>query len=290
MQESTLMLPEPSASAPVIGQALLFSPEIEVRLEDEESRGRYTAERALVKRPGLKEAVIKLRAQGEGYLSIASKLNCHHMTASAIAAKFPEEIDIERAKRVSRLRSAADKLVELIDSNPESVPPGMRALAASQLYDKGELLDGRATARIEKREEIDIYAHWDEVKEKLLDPGDVTELPAPTGLPGGNVPAIEAPVRDMDPASEAASEAGSDAQSLVSPADHEVTERADTASATGPSRSPGETGPSTDPDPTAPDARNRGGRGSALAEGGGLAQSGYTKRNFSGNGPQPPPI
>lgn len=270
----TLMLPAPTASPP--GQTLLFSPDIEVRLEEEESRGIYTAERALAKRPGLKDAVIALRAQGEGYLSIAKKLNCHHRTASTIAGKFPEEIDIERAKRVNRLRSAADKLVELIDSNPESVPPNMRALAASQLYDKGELLDGRATQRVERTERIDIYAQWDEVMEKVLEPSAVLEVDPQIGLEGGNVSAIAAPASQAD-------RADIDAESTDS--DPVAQEPASTDTALPTTDQPNETAPAS------PAARTEGGRGSAAEGRGGLAQSGSKERNFSGNGSlRPPPI
>lgn len=282
------MLPEPSASAPVIGQALLFSPEIEALVKQEEdSTGVYTAERFRVRRPQDYQAVIQLLGRNKGMMAIGKLLGCHHKTVAAVRDSEPEAIDIVRSKRVSRLLTAVDLQIERLIEHPGSVPFNVAGLMISQLIDKAELLDGRATARVEKREEIDIYAHWDEVKEKLLDPGDVTELPAPTGLAGGNVPAIEAPIRDLDPAATATIEAGSDPESLVSRADHEVTRRADTASATEEIRSASETRSSPDP---APDARNRGGRGSAQPAGGGLTQSGYTKRNFSGNGPQPPPI
>src|SRR5438477_5319957 len=60
------------------------------------------------------------------------------------------------------MRSAADKLIEQIDDTPENVPWNVKALAASQLIDKAELLDGRPTARVEQVEAIDIYADWDD--------------------------------------------------------------------------------------------------------------------------------
>lgn len=288
MQDTTLMLPEPNASAPVIGQALLFSPEIEALVKQEEdSTGVYTAERFRVRRPQDYQAVIQLLGRNKGMLAIGKLLGCHHKTVAAVRDSEPEAIDMVRSKRVSRLLTAVDLQIERLIENPGSVPFNVAGLLISQLIDKAELLDGRATARVEKVESVDIYAHYDEIKEKLLDPDDVTELPAQTGLPGGNVPAIAAPIVDLHSVQTAAIEACSDAQSLVSPADSEAARQADTASATEPSRSPGEaeTAPAS-----SPDARNQGGRGSPDSSGGGLSRSGYTKRNFSGNGPQPPPI
>jgi hypothetical protein len=280
-----------SAEPRPIGQALLFSPEIERRIEEEESRGIYTAERALEKRPGLKEAVIQLRAAGEGYLSIASKLNCHHRTASAIAVRFAESVDIERAKRVGRLRSAADKLVELLDNSPESVPPQMRALAASQLYDKAELLDGRATSRVEKMERVDLFSNWEEFvqknlepgpSEKQLDAGDVKEIeaeppprPSRIGLVGGNVSAIDAASSTADRQPD---EAASDVESLVS---SPVTQVATTDA----------TGSDTDHDHQAlPIAE--GGGGDAGASRGAIQPIHKEHRKFYSNEfpPTPPPV
>ena len=100
----------------------------------------------------------------------------HHKTVAAVCAAYPEAIHEEQQKRVNRLRSAADKLVDLVDDNPESVPANVRCLAASQLLDKAQLLDGCATSRIEKVERIDIYSDWEEVIQKHLEAGKVREI------------------------------------------------------------------------------------------------------------------
>jgi hypothetical protein len=45
--------------------------------------------------------------------------------------------------------SAAEVLIEEVLENPTAVPPNVRCLAASQMIDKGQLLQGLATARVE---------------------------------------------------------------------------------------------------------------------------------------------
>lgn len=275
-----------------MGQALLFSPELEESIQAEEAKGSYTAERALVKRPGLKDAVISLRAAGEGYLSIAKKLNCHHMVASAIAAMFPENVDMERAKRVSRLRSAADKMVELIDTEPWSVPANMRALAASQLYDKAELLDGRATQRIERTERIDIYAGWDEVVEKMLEPGGVLEIAGPAiGLVDENVLAISAPAggsaqvgQDTEVDQAIAGDADIDAESADSSISN--SEHSDGVTTLETNRAT-ESSVAADLEET-PGRRDQGGAGGSATDRGAISPIHTKTQNFSGNGSSSP--
>lgn len=272
--QSTLMLPAPSAAPPVIGQALLFSPEIETLVKQEEdASGVYTAERFKVRREHDYQAVIQLLGRGKGMLAIAKLLGCHHKTVAAVRDSEPESIDIVRSKRVSQILTAVDLQIERLIENPGLVPFNVAGLLISQLIDKAELLDGRATQRVEKVERVDIYAEWEEVLEKHLQPGEVREI----GLVDGNKSAIEAPVLDAD-------RADIDAESTDSAP--VATERATTDPALPTTEGPNER--ASEP----PDARNSGGgRGSASQPGGGLTQLGSKERNFSGNGPLPaPPI
>ena len=107
-------------------------------------------ERVREVKPELIDEVIRLRGQYIGQLRIAKILGLHHRTIAAIDRAYPERMDAERRNRVARLRSTADKLVELVGwTNPESFfPPNVRCLAASQLYDKAQLLDGGPTANL----------------------------------------------------------------------------------------------------------------------------------------------
>lgn len=141
-------------SLPSIGQVqpevtpFLFSPETIKGLTEEEREGRYTLERLRQLRPEVIPEVVRLRGEHCGLLRISRIVKMHHRTVSAICAEYPEQIAKEQQRRVNRLRSAADKLVELVDDAPESVPPNVRALAASQLIDKAQLLSGGSTANL----------------------------------------------------------------------------------------------------------------------------------------------
>jgi hypothetical protein len=71
------------------------------------------------------------------------------------------------------LRSTADTLVELVAEDPASVPANVRCLAASQLYDKAQLLDGGPTANlaIAVRSHVDISASFkkfDEITKEIM--------------------------------------------------------------------------------------------------------------------------
>ena len=126
----------------------LFSQSTIDALTEAERRGEYTLERVRLVRPELIDEAIRLRGQFIGQLRIAKILGIHHRTVAAIDQAYPERIEQEKRKRVAKLRSAADKLIELVDDSPETVPANVRCLAASQLYDKAQLLDGGATANL----------------------------------------------------------------------------------------------------------------------------------------------
>ncbi len=152
----------PDTTAP-----FLFSQGTIDALTEAERRGEYTLERVRLVRPELIDEVIRLRGQFIGQLRIAKILGVHHRTVAAIDQAYPERIDEEKRKRVAKLRSVADKLVELVDENPESVPPNVRCLAASQLIDKAELLAGGPTQRIDVGPPIDIHAVFQNFHEEM---------------------------------------------------------------------------------------------------------------------------
>jgi hypothetical protein len=146
----------------------LFSKETIESFTDAERHGEYTLERIRQLRPELIGEVIRLRGQFVGQLRIARILGVHHRTVAAIDRAYPERIEQEKQRRAAKLRSVADKLVELVDDNPESIPPNVRCLAASQLIDKAELLARAPTQRIELGPPVDIHAMFNE----LIDQGN----------------------------------------------------------------------------------------------------------------------
>jgi hypothetical protein len=155
---------DPNGGSPILKEQaeheaapFLFSPETINSLTEAERRGEYTLERLRKLRPEAIDETIRLRGQCVGQLRIAKLLRLHHRTIAAIDRAYPERIEAERRNRVAMLRTTADTLVELVAENPDSVPPNVRCLAASQLYDKAQILDGAATANLA----IDVTSHVD---------------------------------------------------------------------------------------------------------------------------------
>jgi hypothetical protein len=268
---------------PVTGQALLFSPDIEGRMQKEESQGLYTAERFRERRPDAYQAVVQLLGADVGLQRIGKLLGIHHLTAAAVRDLEPEAIDTVRSKMVTKLRTAVLLQVERLIEHPESVPMNVTGLIIAQLIDKAELLDGRATHRTERVERVDIYATWKETVEKLLDPASVVEIeaaPGGMGLGGGNVSAIGAPGEVGAQAAGVAQGAGSDVESLDPARSPQSSDRADTATDADRSDENGANEP-------ARDTRNQGGRGSHPQRGGAMAPIDNRSTEFLGNGNSP---
>jgi hypothetical protein len=154
----------------------LFSKQTMEELTKAERRGEYTLERLRELRPEVIDEIIRLRGQWAGKLRIAKIVGVHHKTVAAVDAAYPEEIEDERQRRVHRLRSAADKLIEQIDDSPENVPWNVKGLVASQLLDKAELLDGNATVRTEHNERVDIFAQFQAFTEELKKEAEAMDI------------------------------------------------------------------------------------------------------------------
>lgn len=168
-----LQTAEPAIAA---AQPFLFSEQTIAELTNAEKQGRYTLERLCKLRPEAIDEIIRLRGEFVGKLRIAEIVRVAHETVTAVDSAYAEDISIARSNRVTRLRSAADKLVEMVDQNPGLVPWNVKCLAASQLYDKAELLDGRATVRVEDIKRVDIYSDWPAFVKKHLAPEDAVEI------------------------------------------------------------------------------------------------------------------
>ena len=127
----------------------LFSPETMERITEAEERREYTVERIKAERPQVIPEVLRLRGQWLSIKKIAKLCNVAVETVVAICGQYADQLKNEHERRVQQLRSAADALIEEILANPNNVPWSVKAPAACQLYEKSELLAGRATGRIE---------------------------------------------------------------------------------------------------------------------------------------------
>lgn len=305
MNEPNLMIADQAQPPAVIGQALLFSREIEVQVAAEEQRGVYTAARLFEKRRQVYDAIVQLLGADVGMLRIARLLGVHHLTVAAVRDREPEQIDIARSKTVAQLRTAVGLQVERLIAHPENVPWNVAGLLIAQLTDKAELLDGRATSRTEHREHVDIHGDWEQIlkglpTEKQADAREIglvgekdLAIEAAPGSMGGEqaaagqaVPSSNAePDLDTTPAVEAdQGERGADvdAESVVSGSDCRENAEGEPALATDPSRSPAETADQDE----APDVRKGPGGGVGNCAAGAGAPILYEDLKFLDNRPE----
>jgi len=155
--ELSLKLDAQSATSPESKPYTLATSQALVKSE---RSGRYTLSRLKKLRPEVIPEIIRLRGEWKGMLRIGKIVGVDHGTVAAVCKQYPLEIQEEQKRRAANLRSAADKLIELIDDDPTSISPNMRALAAAQLLDKAHLCDGAPTEIHEHRERIDIFAEF----------------------------------------------------------------------------------------------------------------------------------
>lgn len=166
----------------------LFSDEIIDSITADEAKGIYTAERC----PGDKRnAIMNLLADGAySRRRIAEIVKVDRRTIIAVEDRWPLEIETLRKKTVRKMRRAVDMQLERVEENPSIIPPSAIGLFIAQLTDKAELLDGRATSRVEEVHHVDVFGDWEGFIEKQLAPEDVTEINTRTsskemGLLGG---------------------------------------------------------------------------------------------------------
>lgn len=220
------MLPPPLPLA-TEGQALLFSREIEGLLNAEERQGRYTAERLKQLEPDKYHIVVHLLGKGWGQLEIARTCRVHHMTVGRVAEQEPEAIDVLRRRQINRIETAGHLQIERLIEHPGLVPFNIAALAAKQLLELAEVMNGRASSRVEHVERIDIHSGWDEFvanqllpdeEPKQLGSGEVREIGAASdmGFGGGNLSALEDSAARDGSTGTPGSEADGDMQSPVS--------------------------------------------------------------------------
>jgi hypothetical protein len=285
----TLSKPLPSESdALVLHQlrdAFLFSDEQMTELTEPERRGEFTLERLRQLRPEVIAEVVRLRGEWMGRLPIAKALRVSVNTIAVIDAEYSESIESLRLKEVELWRSGANQLVRQISLEPDKVPWAVKALAASQLMEKAELMAGRATQRIESLERVDIEATWRDYLAglpKQLSGDQVRELESPAiGLLGENLaPMAREVAGSAPPADDLVPVGGSD---LQSPSYAGVTEVIDPNLTTSPTSNPTVSHDSEpDPDPA-------GGGGDRPPPRGAPAQTHTSSDKIITNAPGAPP-
>jgi hypothetical protein len=210
------------SSAPA--QSFLFSDDqLKEIMEAEEAKGVYTAERLVQRRPDTYKAIVELLAEGRSHRYVETLLGVARRTIGAVEDREPEAIKARRDQRIKNLNRAADYQIDRLVDHPDLVPMQFAADTAVKLSTHAQLLSGQATARVEHNGRVDIFADWEQIIERQLQPGsDVIELDpitpdsgqkegAETDLVGGKkFPIAQLEDRDPDQVIEAETDSRSD--------------------------------------------------------------------------------
>ena len=146
-----------SAAAP-----FLFS-EAEIGLEKLEAAGEFTGERLLARRPDAYRAVVRMAAEGLSISATARALGVSRNTVAAVREREGFTIEQDKKELLRDVRRAARLSVErAIELIPTINSAKDAAIVAAVMVDKGQLLSGEATSRIEK-----VEAGEDKLREML---------------------------------------------------------------------------------------------------------------------------
>jgi len=129
--------------------------------------GASTGDRLLSHRPDLYRITVQLLGQGTGIREIKRLTGLHHRTIEAVMNREGSTIDTHRKELGARaLKVAAmgvERLEEIIADG--AIKPGELSMAVGILIDKGQVLTGGVTARVEKVEIAQVAAGL----ERMLD-------------------------------------------------------------------------------------------------------------------------
>ncbi len=154
-----------------------------------DGEGIYSAERLFEQRRDVYEIVVRMLGQDMPIRRIMRTCLVHNRTIEAVAAAEGESIDTLRKGLGARLLKAGRLAVESLedDITHDRLKPGEKAFAISVLADKGQLLSGGATMRLEPVRTSNVQADLEEFLGSLKR-ADARE----TGFAGGEGGALAA--------------------------------------------------------------------------------------------------
>jgi len=131
--------------------------------------GASTGDRLIVQRPDLYRITVQLLGQGTGIREIKRLTGLHHRTIEAVMIREGATIDTHRKELGARaLKVAAlgvERLEEIIADG--AIKPGELSMAVGILIDKGQVLTGGVTARVEKIEQSQVAAGLERMLDEL---------------------------------------------------------------------------------------------------------------------------
>ncbi|MEI6035244.1 MAG: hypothetical protein WCS65_13320, partial [Verrucomicrobiae bacterium] len=160
--------------------------------EQEDSRtGASTGERLHDQHPDVYQRVVAMLGQGAAVREIKRQLGVHHRTIRAVAIREGQTIDTMRRELGARSLGVAGLALEALEDRiiGGSVKPAELSMAIGILVDKGQLLTGGATGRVEKIERHQVER---EIDAMLVEVETIeAEIITDTGLSGQNLLPIE---------------------------------------------------------------------------------------------------
>ena len=153
--------------------------------------GISTGERLQAQRPDIFHACVSLLKLGAGVREIKRITGLHHRTIEAVKLDQGSSIDTARKELGARALMVAglglERLEEVIADG--SIKPGELAMTVGILIDKGQILTGGVTARVETVQKHQV-AEGLAAMVDALPMADATEIVSGTGLSGGNASPI----------------------------------------------------------------------------------------------------
>ena len=154
--------------------------------------GVSTGERLLRDRPDLYRITVQLLGQGTGIREIKRLTGLHHRTIEAVQLREGATIDTHRKELGARALKVAALGVELLEEKISAgdIKAGELSMAVGILIDKGQVLTGGVTARVEKIEQAQVAAGLERMLDDLpvidaevLEINSVAENLDPIALP-----------------------------------------------------------------------------------------------------------
>lgn len=203
MPAPQLPLPEPDDPP---GSFLFSDSEIDEITDAERKRGRYTLANLP---PQKRQAILVLLKERRPFREVGRLVGVAWETVQAVANAYAAELDRAWNDFPKALRRVNWYLVDRLQANVGSFPIQSIPLAVKLLSDTSELLEGRATARIDHTTEPRRVSNLEEYEQIIgaLEkkcPGRVIDPEEKDGpgihLGAGKAPAITAGAADPDPA------------------------------------------------------------------------------------------
>jgi hypothetical protein len=170
-------LPKFEPDEPAAGPFLFPSEYMQEITDQEQKHGKYTLARLPEEK---RKCIVQLLIERRSHRDIERMLHVHQETIRAVADAHAVEIDAAWQHFGKKLRRINWALADRLEKEAPNFPVQSIPLAIKLVGEHAELIEGRATERIEEVQRVDIYAHW----RRFMSGQEI-------GLGGEKIPVIE---------------------------------------------------------------------------------------------------